>query len=56
MFPLTPKHRFSVIGEDTDSLDADKGRSLLWHSLSNDSQVQALLLICLYMTGVRRVG
>ena len=49
MFPLTPKHRLSVIGEDTDSLDDDKGVSLLWHSLSNDSQVQALLLISLYI-------
>lgn len=49
MFPLTPKHRLSVIGEDTHSLDDDEGSSLLWHSLSNDSQVQVLLLISLYM-------
>ena len=49
VFPLTPKHRLSVIGEDTDSLDDDKGSSLLWHGLSNDSQVHALLLIGLYI-------
>ena len=49
MFPLTPKHKFLVIGEDTDRLGDDKGSSLLWHRLSNDSRVQALLLIILYM-------
>ena len=31
---LTPKHRYLIVGEDTDRLGDDKRNSLLWDSLS----------------------